>query len=88
MATSAAYRNANATAPAHTAWTVTPSDVTIFPVTRALYIGAAGNLTVDMADDSGGSPITFVNVPVGIFPLQVIRVRSTGTTAASIVALY
>lgn len=64
---------------------VTASDVTVLTPTRALWIGVTGNLTVKMAGD--GSLVTFSNVPVGIFPIQVTQVRAA-TTAASIVALW
>lgn len=83
---SGAYRSADATVAARRAVAVTPSDATLIPVTRALYVGTAGNLTVRMAEDQTNA--TFTNVPVGIFPVQVDRVLSTGTAAAGIVALY
>ena len=63
MAT-AAYLSADATVSAHRASAVTTSNSTIYEQpTRALYIGAAGNLTVDMAD--GGSSVLFVGVQGG-----------------------
>lgn len=83
---SGAYRHANATVSAHTAVAVTPSDSTIIPVTRAIYVGATGNITVRMAD--GGDNILFANVPVGILSIQVDKIYSTGTGASSIIALY
>lgn len=82
----AASRSANATVAAYDAAVVTPSDSTIIPVTRALYVGTSGNLAVIMAD--GSAAITFSNVPVGVFPVQVQKVMSTNTTAGNIVALY
>ena len=87
MAT-AAYLSADATVSAHRASAVTTSNSTIYEQpTRALYIGAAGNLTVDMAD--GSSSILFVGVQGGtLLPIQVTRIYATGTTATSIVALY
>jgi hypothetical protein len=87
MAT-AAYLSADATVSAHRASAITTSDSTIFvQPTRALYVGAAGNITVDMAD--GGTSVLFVAVQGGtILPIQVTRVYATGTTATSIVALY
>ena len=81
----AASRTADATVSAHGAVAVTPSDATIFPVTRALYIGVAGNLAVRMAD---GQEVTFVSVANGIFAVQVDMVKSTGTAATDIFALY
>lgn len=80
-----AFRSANATAPAHGAVSVTPNDSTVLVTTRSLFVGVSGNLAVQMAD---GETITFTNVPVGIFPIQVDKVLSTGTTATNIIALY
>jgi len=79
------YRSANATVSAHSAVAVTPSDSTVIPVTRALYVGTTGNIAVRMAED--GNSITFTTVPVGILPIQVDQVLSTGTTASNIIAL-
>ena len=49
-----------------------------------LYIGTSGNIRVVT---SGGDEVTFVGVS-GFFPVQVIRVLSSGTTATNIVALW
>lgn len=78
---------ANNTAPAEGATLLTPSDgadLAVIP-TRGLYIGTSGNLNVDMAD---GTTVLFSNVPVGVLPIRVKRVRSTNTTALLIIALY
>lgn len=85
---SAAYLSADATVSAHRASAITPSDVTIFQQpTRGIYIGGAGNITVDMAD--GGPSVTFVSPATGYpLPFQVTRVYATGTTATSIVGLF
>lgn len=65
--------------------TVTKSDVTILPTTRALYIGGAGDVVVTMA---GGATLTFSAVPVGtILPIQVTQVKDA-TTATLVLALY
>lgn len=82
----AAVRSANGTVAAFNAVAVTLSDSTIIPVCRSLYVGTTGNITVRMAD--GNDNILFSNVPVGIFPIQVDKVYSTGTAASNIVALY
>jgi hypothetical protein len=66
--------------------TVTPSDATVLTPTRSLYIGVTGNVAVRMYGSQNN--ITFSNVPVGILPLQVDRVLSTGTTATGIIALW
>lgn len=79
------YTSANATVSAHSALAVTPSDSTILPTTRALYVGVTGNLSVVMADDE--NTVLFSNVPVGIFPIQVMKVLAA-TTATDIVALW
>jgi hypothetical protein len=80
------FRSANATVSAHSALAVTPSDSTVIPITRALYVGGAGNLNVVMADDE--NTVLFTAVPAGtILPIQVSKVMSTSTTATSIIAL-
>lgn len=81
------HRTADATAPAGTASVVTPSDATVLPVTRALYVGTGGNVAVSMGSD--GDVVVFTNVADGtILPIQVMQVRSTSTTASGILALY
>jgi hypothetical protein len=50
-----------------------------------LYVGTGGILRVLTA---GGDDVTFQNVPVGFFPVQVIRVFASTTTANNIVALW
>ena len=64
---------------------VTKSDATIIPFTRALWIGVTGDVAVRHPD---GTTPTYTNVPVGIFPVQVDKVLSTGTSASGIVAMY
>lgn len=82
----AAHRTADATVGAHDARVVTPSDATVFNVTRGLYVGGLGDVAVRMAD---GTSVTFSNVANGtLLPLQVDQVLSTGTTATLILALY
>jgi len=83
---SGSYRTADATVAAHSAFAVTPSDSTIFPTTRGLYVGGAGNINVRMAEDD--NIVLFTAVQVGtILPVQVTQVLATSTTATSIVAL-
>lgn len=51
-----------------------------------LYIGTAGNIRVLT---SGNDTVTFSNIQAGtFFPINVIQVFSTGTTASNIVALW
>jgi len=54
--------------------------------TRAIYVGAAGNLSIL---NFLGEIVVFVGLPVGaLLPVVTSRVRATGTTAANLVALY
>lgn len=62
---------------------VTASDSTTFEES-CLYIGTQGNLSVET---SGGDVVTFVGV-LGWFPVKVVKVRATGTTALNIVRLF
>ena len=71
--------------PAQFAAAVTPSDSgDLGVVSRALWIGEAGDVAVTTA---GGSEVTFKGVS-GLLPVRVRRVRETGTTAAEIVAVW
>lgn len=78
-----AYNSAN---PATGGFAVVPSDTVDFSeLSRALYIGGAGNLVVVMQN---GNVLTFVGVPAGtVLPVRASRVNSTSTTATNIVAL-
>jgi hypothetical protein len=74
-------------APAVLGEDVTPSDTvgTSIPF-RALWVGTTGNVVVVWGNDTTS---TFLNVPSGsILPAGGKRVNATGTTAASIVALF
>lgn len=66
---------------------VTPNDSVDLPaVSRALWVGGAGNVSVLTAD---GSTLTFSGVPAGhMLPIRATRVRSTGTTATLILAVW
>lgn len=50
----------------------------------AIYVGVAGAIKVIMAN---GETATFSNVPVGVFPIAVTRVFSTGTAATGLIGL-
>lgn len=73
--------------PAEDAAAVTPHDTNELATwSRALYVGGAGNVTVITAK---GNTVAFASVPAGtILPIRAKIVKSTGTTATSIVALY
>jgi hypothetical protein len=71
---------------AHNLYPVTPNDNADLPVwASALYVGVGGTLRVDTV---GGQTDVPVVAPDGIIlPFGVRRVRATGTTATSILAL-
>lgn len=73
--------------PAQAAQSVIPSDtIDLTNVSRALYIGGAGNLSVVMVS---GQSVSFTDVAAGsILPLRVQRVNASDTTASRIVALW
>lgn len=76
----------NVSDPAAFASAIVPADGTnLSSPTRGIYVGVTGNLTVRMF--RGQNTITFLNVPVGILPIQVDRVLATGTTATQLIAL-
>lgn len=73
-------------APARRLLAVTPSDVAdLAVIPKALHIGVGGTISIIGADDT--DPVT-LTVDAGLLPVRARRVRATGTTATSIVALY
>lgn len=73
--------------PARSAAPVIPTDgVEISYVSRAIYVGQTGDLTVEMVD---GGAATFENVAGGtVLPIRVKEIKATGTTATGVVALW
>ena len=69
---------------------VTPSDTTdLASPTRAVYVGASGNLVVIFVGDQDAATTTLVGLAAGVWhPMQVRRILSTSTTATGIVAGY
>jgi hypothetical protein len=67
---------------------VTPDDNNDLPngATRALYVGVAGDITVNML--GSGAPVLFKAAPVGILNVRVTRVKATGTAATNLLALW
>lgn len=76
------------TNPANNATAITKSDTDeLAKFSRALYVGGAGDVTVILQKDTVA--VTFVAVPAGtILPIAVKQLKSTGTSATDIVALY
>lgn len=67
---------------------VTPHDTNDLAggATKGLYVGGSGNVVVIMANDD---EVTFTGLSAGVVhPFSVKRVKATGTTATSIVAVY
>lgn len=74
------------TDPAQDAAVVTPSDTADQGLVRGLFVGGAGNVSLVTAL---GNTVVFTGVLAGsILPVRCTKVRSTGTTATNIVALY
>lgn len=78
----------NLDSPALYAFSVTPDDTANLEVTsRSLYIGGAGDVSVEMAGDNSNVIFSSVNSST-ILPIRVLKVHATGTTANGIVGLY
>lgn len=73
--------------PAVHAVAITPNDGTDLPNggCRSIYVGVSGNITLDTPHETG---VLFSNVPVGVLSVAAVRVRSTGTTATGLLALW
>lgn len=75
------------TAPPENGAEITPADAAPLGfITRAIYVGGAGSLRVEMM---GGETITFAGLPAGtMLPIRVQKVFATGTTTTALVALW
>lgn len=88
MALADAYPDSgDVVAPARRLRAVTPHDTNELTLgtCKALHIGGAGTLTVIAQGDTDAVQL---NVGQGIVPVRAKVVKSTGTTATTIVALY
>jgi hypothetical protein len=66
---------------------VSGGNITLSRITRGIYIGASGNISVIFADDN--SVVTLVGLAAGMWhPMQVQQINQTGTTATGIFAGY
>lgn len=72
--------------PATHAFSITPADATdLSEITRAIYIGGAGNLTVVLQSDA---EVTFTGLATGtVLPLRARQISATGTTATAILGM-
>lgn len=66
---------------------IVPNDSNDLPhVTRAIYIGAAGRISAQLAS---GATIDLEAVPGGtVLPLRVRKILASGTTAGGLVGLW
>ncbi len=83
--------------PGENAVVVTPSDSTniLSPgtqtvITRGVWIGGSGDLSVEMVGDRmDDQTVVFTGIASGtLLPIAITRVNATGTTATSIVAIW
>jgi len=76
--------------PAGWIWAVTPSDTVDLKIsTRAIFVGGAGNLSVEAFDPATKKRATVVLTGVlagSVLPIEVSRVNAASTTATNIVA--
>ncbi len=66
------------------------ADVDLVTVSRAVYIGTAGTLKVDMVgiDGQTGATVTFNGCLAGtVLPICIKKIYDTGTTAAGVILL-
>lgn len=72
--------------PAVGAFSISPNDAQdLLQVTRAIYVGVSGDISVVM---KSGEAVSFIGVGAGaVLPLRVARVNATGTSASNIVGL-
>lgn len=70
------------------AFAITPHDTNKLTQTvRAIYVGGAGNITLQVPGST--TNVLFTAVPVGtILPVNAWLVRATATTATALVGLY
>lgn len=67
---------------------VTPHNTTeLDPLPRALWVGGVGDVVVKLADDTSTTTLTAVAAGT-LLPLRPVLVKSTGTTATLIIALW
>lgn len=72
--------------PATHGFAITPDDVAeLGELTRAIFVGGSGALTVVLAS---GAEVSFAGLPSGaLLPVRARIVKATGTTASALVGL-
>lgn len=67
---------------------ITPHDTNELPLAaRVLYVGTAGDINLVALEGDPLVPVLFKNVDIGIFPMSVVKVLATGTTAQHLVGI-
>ncbi|NLS28144.1 hypothetical protein S2M10_31530 [Sphingomonas sp. S2M10] len=71
--------------PSRKCFDITPSDTVALPdVPKGIYVGTGGNITGRLVDDT--TDHVWKNLGSGFLPLRFAFIRSTGTTAADLIA--
>lgn len=75
------------TSPPEYAAEIAPSDAELLPhVTRALYVGGAGDVALRMI---GGTEVVLRGLQAGsLLPLRIDMIKRAGTTATGLVGLW
>jgi hypothetical protein len=75
------------TSPPEHGLAVTPSDAQDLPyVTRAIYVGGAGDLAIRLQD---GTELVLRNVVAGtLLPIRVARILASGTSVSGVVGFW
>lgn len=74
---------------ARQARSLTKSDSTVLIPTRGIYIGDAAACDVALLFVGDSVAVTFTNVQSGaVYPFQITKLMSTGTSCATVKALY
>jgi hypothetical protein len=66
---------------------ITPSDANVFQYPVRVWVGGAGTLAVQAANNPG-TTVTFTVAANTYLPLYVVAVMATGTTATLLVGVY
>lgn len=70
----------------HAAAVVKSDTVDLANVTKGVWVGGTGDMVVIMAN---GTTVTITGIPAGsLLPICVSRIKSTGTTATNMLALW
>lgn len=92
--TATAAKGSSSTSPAVRSMAITPHDTNFLAdaadsplVTRGLSVNVAGTVTCKLVDDKSVSYVFYALAGV-IYPLAVVKVFSTGTTATGIYGLF